>query len=320
MSNPAPGNAPPLRILTIGTGAVGGFYSAQLARAGADVSLLCRSDYEVVARQGLLIRHGQESFQFKPTRVIRQADAYPGQPDILFIALKALPEIATADLIAPAVGPNTVLFLLQNGIGVEEPLVRAFPDNPCLSGLAFTCLNRTAPGEIRHLDYGRLVIGCYPRGESAVAHALAALFQSAGVPCRVTAQVVAERWRKLVWNAPYNPLSVLGKATTREIMEQPESARLARQVMMEVVAIAAAEGYPMALTVVERNLQETLKMAPYRTSMLLDYLAGRPLETEAILGVPLALARRHGIEAPCMTTLHALLRLATRPPTPSEEV
>ncbi|MBF0609914.1 MAG: 2-dehydropantoate 2-reductase [Magnetococcales bacterium] len=308
----------PLRVVTVGVGAVGGFYAAQLHRAGADVALMCRSDLAVVRQRGLLIHQASGTFHFKPRQVIGQAHEYQGEADVVFIALKALPEIHLQTLIAPLLSPHTVLFLLQNGIDVEKPLQAAFPHHELISGLAFTCLNRTAPGEITHLDYGRLVIGPYPAGESEMADRLAVLFEKAGIPCRVSQQVAGERWRKLVWNAPYNPISVLAQATTRQIMEEPAAALLARQVMEEVLQIAAAEGYPLSEEVVERNLTDTLKMTPYRTSMLLDYEEGRALEVEAILGTPLALARKHQLATPHMATLYALLKIIDRKRNPEQ--
>ncbi len=306
--------APPPEILVVGTGAVGGYYGAQLARAGASVSTVHRSDHAAVAKDGIHIDGMKGAIHFTPKRVLKRVGDYPGHPDYILVCMKVLPEAPVAAVIRPAVGPDTVIVLLQNGIEIEPPVAEAFPGHEILSGLAFICVSRTGPGQISHTCYGRLTIGRYPQGESVAAQRLAALFEAVGTPCRVSRSVVTDRWRKLVWNAPFNPISVLLRADTREILQHPETARLVKGVMEEVARLAAAAGYPLPEHVVEKNLQDTRVMKPYRTSMLLDHLAGRRLEVEAILGNAVAAARRCGVDVPRLETLYGLLSLADRRP------
>ncbi|OSM01826.1 ketopantoate reductase family protein [Magnetofaba australis] len=304
----APASAP--RILVVGSGAVGGFYGAKLAEAGAEVSLLCRSDFDVVRTQGLHIDDLGKPRQFIPHRVINDIADYPGWPDYMLVALKALPEIDVATMVAPKMGPTTTILLIQNGIETEIPLAEAFPDNELLSALAFICVSRTAPGCIARTDYGRLAMGRYPNGVSERAQTLGKLFEAAGVPCAVTDNVARARWRKLVWNAPFNPISVLsGGSDTLQMLEHTPTEKLIEAVMWEVLAIAEAAGCPLKPEVVAKNLADTRKMVPYKTSMLLDFEAGRPLEVEAILGNALRRAEALGIAAPHMASLHGLLSL-----------
>jgi len=200
------------------------------------------------------------------------------------------------------------VLLIQNGVDVERPVAEAFPENEILSGLAFICVHRTAPGTVHHQDYGRLVLGRYPAGESPTAQKLAHIFRHASVPCDVTEDVVTARWQKLVWNAPFNPMSVLcGGASTQDLLANEETTRLVRAVMEEVCAVAAADGHPLPADVVERMIADTRKMTPYKTSMLLDFEAGRPMEVEAILGNAVRIARRRGVAVPHMETFYALL-------------
>lgn len=302
----------PLEVLVVGAGAVGGFYGAQLARAGASVSTVHRSDFDAVRQNGIHIDGLSGPVHFVPRRVLRRVADFPGVPDCILVCLKVLPEVDLAALIRPAVGPETTIVLLQNGVEIEQPVADAFPDNEVVSGLAFICVQRTAPGHIRHTCYGRLTLGRHPSGESACARRLAELFERSGTPCRVSMSVGTDRWRKLVWNAPFNPLSVLLQATTREILAQPETVRLVEAVMAEVCRVAAAAGHPLPEDVVEKNLRETHRMQPYRTSMLLDHQAGRRLEVEAILGHALAAARRVDVPVPHLETLYGLLVAADR--------
>jgi len=301
------------RILIVGTGAIGGFYGGKLAQAGASVSTLCRSDYETVKAKGIKVTSSLGDFHFTPEKVIRNLSEYSPPPDYILVGLKVLPEIDTAEIIKDVVVPETAIVLLQNGVEIEEPLVEAFPDNEIISGLAFICATRTSPGHIDHTDFGRVVIGRYPAGKSVKAEELARLFNEAGLKCEVTEDAVTARWRKLVWNAPFNPISVLaGGADTKTMVENPESLELARQVMEEVCQIAEAVGHPLPVGVVQENIEGTRRMSPYKSSMLVDFEAGRPMEVEAILGNGIRAAKRHNLAVPHMESLYGLLSLVDK--------
>jgi 2-dehydropantoate 2-reductase len=298
------------RILVVGTGAIGGFYGGKLAQVGGSVSTLCRSDYEMVKAKGISIKSTLGDFHFTPEKVIGDLKEYGSSPDYLLVGLKVLPEISTAEIIKEVVGADTAIVLLQNGVEIEEPVAQAFPDNEIISGLAFICATRTDPGHIDHVDFGRLVIGHYPAGKSDKTDQLANLFNDSGLSCTVSEDVVTDRWRKLVWNAPFNPISVLaGGADTKTMVENPESLELARQVMVEVCKIAEAVGHPLPDGVVQENIEGTRRMSPYKSSMLVDFEAGRPMEVEAILGNGIRAAKRHNVAVPHMESLYGLLKL-----------
>ncbi|SMC17412.1 2-dehydropantoate 2-reductase [Desulfacinum hydrothermale DSM 13146] len=295
-------------ILVVGAGAIGGYYGGRLAQGGARVSVVARSDYEAVVQDGIAVESPAGDFVFRPHRVFRSASEVGAPVDVVLVGLKVLPQIPVVDLIRPAVGPSTAILLIQNGVGIERPVAEAFPHNEIISALAFICVSRSGPGRVCHQDYGRIVIGRYPQGTSRTAEALADLLQKAGVPCQVSTDVVTDRWQKLVWNAPFNPISVLsGGASTREMLESEEMTRLVRAVMEEVCAVASAAGRALADDVVDRMIADTRKMTPYKTSMLLDYEAGRPMEVEAILGNAVRMARDLAVPVPHMETLYALL-------------
>jgi 2-dehydropantoate 2-reductase len=301
------------RILVVGTGAIGGFYGGKLAQAGARVATLCRSDYEAVLSKGIRITSTYGNFQFVPEKVIRDLKEYGSPPDYLLVALKVLPEINTAEIIKEVAGPDTAIVLLQNGVEIEEPVARVFPNNQIISGLAFICVTRTEPGHIDHVDFGRLVIGLFPKGKSDETDLLAGLFNASGVPCTVSEDVVTDRWRKLVWNAPFNPISVLaGGADTKTMVDNPESLELARKVMDEVCKVAEAVGHPLPAGVAEENIEGTRRMSPYKSSMLVDFEAGRPMEVEAILGNGIRLAKRYKVAVPHMESLYGLLKLVDK--------
>ncbi len=301
------------RVLVLGTGAIGSLYGGLLQQAGAEVSVVCRSDYDHVSADGIAVSSVFGDFHFHPSAVLRQASDSSTPPDYLLVALKVLPEIDTVALLHEAVGPETAIVLLQNGVEIESPVVDAFPDNEVISGLAFVCCNRVAPGRIHHLDYGRITLGSYPKGVSHRAKSLGDLYASVKVPCVLSDDIVTARWHKLVWNAPFNPISVVaGGVDTAQMLAAPACAALVKAVMEEVCEIAAGVGHPLPDSIVADMLGATRQMAPYKTSMLLDYEAGRPMESEAILGNAVRAADRCGVGAPNLRTVYALLDLANR--------
>lgn len=297
-----------MQVLIVGTGAIGGFYGALLARAGAEVAVVCRSDYDLVRQAGIHVRSPLGEWTFSPIAVYRHAGEVETPPDYAILCTKVLPGIDRAELVRSALGPNTAVTLIQNGVEIEAELAENFPDHELISGLAFVCVSRTGPGQVWHQAYGNLVFGNFPHGISRKVEALCAAFNRAGVRAKATADIVTARWQKCVWNAPFNPLSVLsGGLYTSDILENQEN--FVRQLMGEVCAIAAATGHPLPADVIDQNIQSTHQMPPYKTSMLLDFEAGRPMETEAILGQAVRAACREGIQVPHLESVYALMKL-----------
>jgi len=297
-----------MKVLVIGAGAVGGFYGSWLARQGAEVSLLARSDYEAVKARGIEVTDKDGVYHFRPARVLRAAAELDAKPDYVLLCVKVVEGVDRAGLLKDATGPDTSIVLVSNGIAVEQEIADAFPDNEVVSGLAFICVTRTAPGKIWHQAYGKLALGNYPAGLSAKTRALCAVLARAGIVCEAREDIVAARWQKCVWNAPFNPLSVLsGGLATSDILSTQEP--FVRAVMAEIVAIAQAAGFSLPEDIVELNIGSTYKMPPYKTSMLLDFEAGRPLETEAILGNAVRCGQRLGVPVPRLESLYALMKL-----------
>ncbi len=139
------------------------------------------------------------------------------------------------------------------------------------------------------------------------------VFKQAGVDCSATENVKQACWKKLVWNAPFNPLSVLGNAaSTKEIMQNEMTGKLARNIMQEIVKLAAKDGCLLSPQVIDQNLQDTLKMRPYKTSMLLDFENKRSMEVEAILGNAYNLAQEYKLSLPYLETIYSLLVLVNQ--------
>ncbi|MDZ5601779.1 putative 2-dehydropantoate 2-reductase [Pseudomonas sp. RP23018S] len=307
----------PVRIGIIGSGAVGGFYGLMLARAGFDVHFLLRSDYARVRDQGLTLdsaRHGAVSMK---VQVYNDAADLP-PCDWLLVGAKATSNAELAPLIVQAAAPGAKVLLLQNGLGVEEQLRPALrEDMHLLGGLCFICVSRQAPGVIRHQALGAVNVG-YHSGPAAhddrrgIVDAAAQLFHAAGLDSQAMDDLGLARWQKLVWNVPYNGLSVLLRASTTPLMGDADSRALIQALMGEVVQGAQACGYAVDDDYAAHLLRVTQQMPDYWPSMYHDHVQQRPLELQAIYAEPLARARAAGCHLPRIEALYQALSFIDR--------
>ncbi len=303
-----------MKVLVIGAGAIGGFYGALLAKQGAEVSVICQSDYQQVKQHGFIIdSHSLGQWNFKPTEVLQSIDDYKDNADYILLCTKVIPEINRVELIKKAVKPETSIVFIQNGVEIEQELQTAFPDNEIVSGLAFICSNRIEPGVISHLAYGRLTFGNIPGNVSKKTQQLADVFNQSGIKCQTSHEIIKARWQKCVWNAPFNPLSVLsGGLYTLDILTNQEA--YVRKIMHEVVDIAVATGNHLAPDIIDINVSSTYAMPPYKTSMLLDFEAARTMETEAILGNAVRAGQRENVPCPHLESIYAMMQLKVLKP------
>lgn len=301
----------PTRVLILGAGAIGAFYGGVLARAGCEVSVVARSDFDVISAQGFRIESTLGDLSFRPAQVLRASAEYRGAADYALVALKLVPGVDRVAHLRPVLAPGSTIVLVQNGIGIEEEVAGAFPDRELLSGVAYAAVSREAPGHIRHhSQFTRLVLGRYPRGASPAGERLLALLKQGGTSCAWTDDIVGARWQKCAWNTVFNPISALGGGLgTKDILSGDDQIAFVRAAIAEVCAVAAADGHGLAPDTADQQIAGTLRMPNYVSSMGQDWLAGRPMETEALLGNAVRIARRLGAAAPRLETLYALLRM-----------
>lgn len=296
----------------IGTGALGGFYGAKLQKAGHKVSFLLRSDYHHVTAKGLIVESVNGNFMLPEVDAYNRVNKMP-VCDAIVVALKATENYLLLELLPPLINKNSIIILLQNGINIEPEIARIIGSNTLIGGLCFVCSNKVGPGHIRHIDYGTITIGQYAANNSAAGiteqmSEVARDFENAGIPINLSEDLFLARWKKLVWNIPYNGLSVVLDARTDEIMANHDTRFLAEQLMREVAAGAKSCGRIIGDRFIKKMLEDTDKMKPYLTSMKLDYNRKRPLEVEAIVGNPLRIANKAGIDLPMISLLYRQLR------------
>lgn len=300
------------RIAVIGAGAVGCYYGAKLARAGADVRFLMRSDFETVRREGLQVREAGAEWHLD-AQAFRSA-AEIGPSDLVIIALKTTANAALETLLPPLLHQETMLLTLQNGLGNEEFLAERWGGDRVLGGLCFVCLNRLAPGVIEHYGHGTLSLGEFRRPPAERTREIGALFSAAEIETQVVENLVAERWRKLVWNIPFNGLSIAtGGRTCDELLADAGTHAQVRALMAETIAAAAALGHEIPDSFSDFQISRTLPMGAYRPSSLIDWQQGRAVEVEAIWGEPWRQGAAAGAALPRLELLYHLLRHATLP-------
>ena len=297
-----------LRIAVVGTGAIGSYYGGKLAVGGRDVHFLVRSGFDQIKRSGIRIRGKKENFHVAAAQV-HQTSSQIGPCDLVLVALKATHNDALLDLIPPLLHQDTILLTLQNGLGNEEFLAQHFGGQRVMGGLCFICLNRISAGLIEHLDYGHFNLGELTGAAKERTHKIAREFRQCGVECRVVDNLMEEHWHKLVWNIPFNGLTIAaGGITTADILHDDSLRSEAIALMNEVIVGAKSCGYNLPMEVVLEQIQRTETIGAYKPSTLLDLEAGRALELEAIWGEPLRRAQAQGAAMPRLEQLYARLK------------
>lgn len=303
----------PLSYAIIGTGAIGGYYGGCLNRIGLPVHFLLHNDYEIVKEKGLKIKSvTQGEFILNPIFAYNDVKQMPAC-DVIIVALKTTHNHLLKTLLPPLLKENSLVILLQNGIAIEEEIAQIIGYQRVVGGLCFVCCNKIAPGYIHHLDYGEVTLGHYaPHYQiTVISEQLQAIqkdFSNAGITVNLTEDLLWVRWKKLIWNIPYNSLSVILNATTKEMMNHPDIYALIKNIMKEVQLIAKSCNRVLPDEVISHNLDYTQKMTPYKTSMKLDFENHRPLEVEAIVGNSLKIAQEKGVNTPYITMLYQQLK------------
>lgn len=299
---------PSYRIAIVGAGAIGCYYGAKLAYFGRDVRFLMRGDLAEIRRFGIRIRGKGENLRLAKVNHHASTEEI-GPCDLVLVAVKATSNDDLLKLIPPLLHPATMLLTLQNGFGNEEFLAENFGAERVLGGLCFVCLNQTSRGLIELYDPGRVAIGEYNHSPQPRTHDVAREFKQCGVICDVVENLALERWRKLVWNIPFNGLSIAAGGMDTEAILSDDSLRSECLALMDEVVVAANKcGLPLPATAALEQVKRTESMGAYKPSTLVDFHAGRPLEVDAIWGEPLRRAAAAGAFTPRLRELYEKLK------------
>ena len=295
----------------IGVGAIGGYYGGLLARAGFETRFLLRSDHDHVVEHGLRVDAADGGFHLDRVHCYRDPQDMP-RCDAAIVCLKATQNHALPNILPRVLKPGGVVVLLQNGLNAEKDVAAHIHGHEVIGGLCFVCVHKLGPGHVRHLDYGRVKLGAYDSdgddrsvGITPPLEAIARDFAAAGIDVEAVDDLVRARWQKLMWNVPFNGLSVVLRTTTDVLIGHPGSLALCRELIREIgEGCEAAAGRTIDETFREKMIEDTRRMTPYRPSMLLDFEAARPMEVEAIFGEPLRDAGAAGRPLPRLQTIY----------------
>lgn len=300
------------RVCVFGAGAVGCFYGARLAEAGAPVTLVARPAHvRAINAEGLLFESAGTRRRV-PLRASTDPEALR-EADLVLVCVKTRDTAEAARTIAQHLKPGAIVVSLQNGIDNVERMRAAAGLDP-LAAVVYVATSMGGPGHLVHSGRGDLVIGEIPghaAPEDLRAGAVARCFERAGVPCPVSEDVRSALWTKLTMNCVYNAMSGLGRAAYGRILAESGSHGVIRDLVAECAAVARAEGIKLEPEPVlfEAAVRLGEAMAAQYSSTAQDLLAGKPTEIDALNGVIVTRAAEHGIPVPLNRVLHLLVRL-----------
>lgn len=270
------------RILVFGAGAVGIFYAYVLYKSGAEVALVCRSNYDAVAANGIML--DSELFGHVTAKIpaVRLPSDAAGDWDYIVVCSKVYPGIP--EIIKPAVSAQTCLVLIQNGIETETSYREAFPNNTIITSAVYVPVEQVNPGHVVHGKIEKLELGTYPHNADASAqaslHTFAELIQRGGGTAIICKDVQEQRWLKLAINITWSPLCALTLLDDINFIRSSEpTITVANRITAEALAIAAAKGYTSLDT--EKFMKQfgrakgQLKAVGREPSMLTDVRQGR---------------------------------------------
>lgn len=306
-----PNRKPALKYAIIGSGALGGLYGGMLANRGSEVHFLIHSGIDLIRSQGLKVESilGDFHLDGQSLNLHSTINTIPAC-DVTIVALKTTQNHLLTNLLPVPTRDGGLVLCLQNGLHSEADSAGVVGVDRVLGGCCFLCCNKVAPGHLRHLDYGKIVMGEFTStdqpacGITARLEVIAEDMRAAGIDVVPTGDLAMARWRKLMWNIPFNGLSVVLDASTQELINDSHAAALAESIMEEVRDAGAACGRELPHDAIQFTLDHTRQMVPYDSSMRLDFLAGRPMELPAIFEAPLRAASRSGATMPRVEMLY----------------
>ena len=307
----------PCTVAIVGTGAVGCYYGARLVEGGHAVRFLVRRGFEAVRDKGITVTSHLGDLHL-PSPTLAQTPeelAAHGTVDWLIVALESYDLDQLPRLAAAVLSPETRILALVNGIGIEDDIAHFTQHRSVFGGLGFIGVGQPSPGRIFHREFGALDIGHHGDDTAAVEEAVA-LWEPTVVAARPTDCLLRARWHKMIWDVPFNGLSVIaGGATSGFILETPALSNFARSVMDEVAAIANADLLERGLAPfddVADHCDRAMRLMGTTENYIppagVDFVRQQPLEVEAMFARPAQRAAELAIEAPLVSFLAALVQ------------
>jgi 2-dehydropantoate 2-reductase len=297
-----------MRVLMLGAGGVGGFFGAKLARAGEEVTFLARGRHlDAMRANGLRVRSAIEGeWVVKATAVDDPAGLPPA--DVVFLTVKANDTEAALERARPAVGPDTAVVSLQNGVQSAGLIDRVLGPGHAVGGSAYIFATIEEPGVIAHRLLGRIAFGELDGRRSPRAERLLAALTGAGIPVELSADIRRVMWEKYLLICAQAGMTALARVPTGVLRAHEASWAMYRALVEEVAAVGRAEGVALGADAVDTVMKnaESLAQTAY-SSLHHDLVNGKPLELEALHGHLVRLGRHHGVPTPMAFAVYAAL-------------
>jgi len=298
-----------MRVAVMGTGGIGGYFGALLARAGHDVTLIARGEHLEALRTRGLSLHSPVIGDITVSAPATDRCGDVGTVDLVLMCVKTYDLESAAMQALPLVGPDTVVLPVQNGVDAAERLGRTLGDDRLLAGLTYVNAHRVAPGAIRHTTGERLVFGERAGGPRERTGALREVFELAGITAEVHPDIQLALWEKFAAACGAGAVPALTRLPIGPVLACAETREFLHDAMAEAVAVGRARGVGLPEDYAERMMELFGGYPPSaRSSMLEDVEAGRRLELDALTGTIVRLGRACGVQTPVNTAIYAALK------------
>jgi len=299
-----------MRILIVGAGAVGGYFGGRLAEAGCDVTFLVRpTRAKQLGQDGLRIisPHGDAVLTLKLVSAEEIGTPY----DLVFLSVKAYALEAAMNDFAAAVGQETMIFPVLNGMRHIDLLTKRFGEHAVIGGVCQVASEIDDAGRIVQLaDFQQLVYGERNGETTPRLQTLDATLQGAGFDARLSTDIMQEMWEKWVQLASLGAITCLMRGTIGEIVAVPGGADLSLKVLDESAAVATACGHKPSEALLSRHAGALIAPgSPLTASMYRDLRKGAPVEADHILGDFIERGAAHRVATPLLKAGFVNLRI-----------
>ncbi len=300
-----------MKILIVGTGAVGGYFGAFLSKAGNDVTFLARGEHlKAINRNGLIVKsiNGDFSVTVKVKEWPDKDDRY----DLIIFAVKGYDLETASETIKDVAADDTSILSLLNGVESEELLTKKFGTEKIIGGVAFIGSAIETPGVILHTASGFVTIGEIDGEKSDRCKRIKTTFEKAHIPCKISADINKDIWSKMLWNVGFNAITAVTGALVSEILANQGTRQIVEQSMLETINVAKKKGVLLSPDLILKTITRTEKVGKIKTSMLQDIEKGKQTEIDFINGAIVKIGNDVDINTPVNETLCDLVKFLER--------
>lgn len=317
-----------MHLIIFGAGAVGGFYGLQLAQYleknpnQFKLSFIARGENLKALQEGnvsLTLKEKINGELVEKSLVVKKINACEkyselnidtSELNVVLLCTKSKDTISAAEDIKTKLTGNTVVISVQNGVENEERLASVLGSKHVIGAMTNVGARVLGPGKYFNQGNDSITIGELDGSSTERLQAIYDLCKAAGINISISKQIMIDLWSKIVWNASFNPTSVLYGMTTGKLLADPIIRQEIASIMAEVKAVAAAQGYKLRDDIDQRHLKytDTPEWYDFKTSSLQDYERGRPVEIEELLGVIIRRGKEFNVTTPVTEKVYKELK------------